>query len=44
MFNSKQIGKALNSSVRIIEKYNNGYYKVNSEGVEGYLWVGWFEN
>ena len=41
--NEKQIGKAENNSVTIIEKINNKYYKVKSGNQTGYLWAGWFK-
>ena len=39
---STQIGSVINNSVNIIEKYNDEYYKIDSNGVIGYLWSGWF--
>lgn len=44
MVNSKQIGKAYNNTVTILEKYSEKYYKVKSGDVIGYLWCGWFKN
>jgi clan AA aspartic protease (TIGR02281 family) len=41
--NEKQLGKAENNSVTIIEKINNKYYKVKSGNQTGYLWAGWFK-
>lgn len=41
--NEKQIGRAENNSVTIIEKINNKYYKVKSGNQTGYLWAGWFK-
>ena len=36
-----KIGNA-NTEVEIISKHNPRYYFVRSNGVEGYLWSGWF--
>jgi hypothetical protein len=44
MVNSKEVGKAENNSVTILEKYNEKYYKVKSGNTIGYLWAGWFKN
>jgi hypothetical protein len=43
MVNSENIGIAENGTVTIIEKYNDGYYKVSSGNIIGYLWAGWFK-
>jgi clan AA aspartic protease (TIGR02281 family) len=43
MINSPIINGAENNQVTIIEKVNDGYYKVKSGNTVGYLWAGWFK-
>jgi len=43
MVNSVSIGMAENETVTILDKYNDGYYKVKSGNTIGYLWAGWFK-
>ena len=43
MVKSDSIGMAENESVKIISKFNNGYYKVSSGNKTGYIWAGWFK-
>ena len=43
MINSSIINGAENNQVTIIEKVNDGYYKVKSGNTVGYLWAGWFK-
>jgi len=38
------MGHAENNQVTIIEKVNDGYYKVESGSTTGYFWAGWFKN
>lgn len=42
--NSKEAGRAENGMVKIIEKYNDNFYKVSSGSVIGYIEVGWFKH
>jgi clan AA aspartic protease (TIGR02281 family) len=41
--NEKQIGEAENSTVTILEKYNDKFYRVKSGNQTGFLWAGWFK-
>lgn len=43
MVNSPTIGRAKNEKVTVLDKYNDGYYKVKSGNTTGYLWAGWFK-
>ncbi|MFA7446066.1 MAG: hypothetical protein WCY89_08980 [Flavobacteriaceae bacterium] len=42
--NSKEVGKAENRMVKIIEKYNDNFYKVSSGSITGYIEVRWFRH
>ncbi len=44
MINAKQIGSAVNNTVTILKKINNGYYKVKTGNITGFIWAGWFKN
>lgn len=38
----KVVGLAKNNLVKIVEKYSNKFYKVESGNQTGYIWSGWF--
>jgi hypothetical protein len=38
-----KIGSAENSTVTILEKFNDMFYRVKSGQIEGYLWKGSFK-